>query len=171
MQVQQRQHLGDLRGLTAPGRQDRRAEPHPLPGVGIDPAVIDPRRAHLDRARRGEHLPGLVGAVAHDQSTPALVALVQVAGDVVLDLGLQGLGQHPPGALPHELVDQGHTAQFAGVIGAGSSRNYGEHGSYLPDRRWPRRPCLRTVRMIGRVRPSSVIHRHPIFLAVKPQLL
>ena len=28
------------------------------------------------------------------------------AGDVGVDLGLQRLGQHPPGALPHDLVDQ-----------------------------------------------------------------
>ncbi len=30
MQIQQRQHLGDLRGLPHPGRQDRRREPHPF---------------------------------------------------------------------------------------------------------------------------------------------
>jgi len=62
----------------------------------------------------------------HDQPPPALVALDGVAGDVVVDLGLQGLGQHPPGALPHELVDQGHATRLAAVIGVGSSRNYGE---------------------------------------------
>jgi hypothetical protein len=74
--------------------------------------------------------------VAHDQSPPAFVALVHVAGDVVLDLGLQRFGQHPPGTLPHELVDQGHAGRCMGVIGIDSARNYREHGSYLPDRRW-----------------------------------
>jgi len=58
-----------------------------------------------------------------------------VAGDVVVDLGLQGLGEYPPNALADELVDQGRPAR-ARPIGVGSSRNYGEHGSYLPDRRW-----------------------------------
>jgi hypothetical protein len=59
-----------------------------------------------------------------------------VAGDVVVNLGLQGFGQHPAGALTDEFVDQHRTTGSAGAIGAGSSRNYGEHGSYLPDRRW-----------------------------------
>jgi hypothetical protein len=44
MQVQQRQHLGDLRALAAPRREDRTAEPCPLAGGFIDPAVIHPRR-------------------------------------------------------------------------------------------------------------------------------
>jgi hypothetical protein len=65
-----------------------------------------------------------------------LVALAGELGDVGVDLGLQGLGQHPPGALADELVDQRHPVRAAGVIGVGGSRNYGEHGSYLPDRRW-----------------------------------
>jgi hypothetical protein len=59
-----------------------------------------------------------------------------VAGDVVIDLGPQRFGQHLAGALPDEFIDQRRTAVPAGVIGVGRSRNYGEHGSYLPDRRW-----------------------------------
>ncbi len=43
MQVQQRQHLGDLRGLPRPRRQDRRGEPLPLPGVRVGALVVDPR--------------------------------------------------------------------------------------------------------------------------------
>ena len=96
---------------------------------------FDPGCGHLDRAGRGQDLPRLVGSVAHHQSAAAGVAVVGEAGDVVVDLGLQGFGEHPPGALADELVDQGRTAR-AGVIGASGSRNYGEHGSYLPDRRW-----------------------------------
>jgi hypothetical protein len=34
VQVEQGQHLGDLRGLARPWRQDRRGEPHPLAGAG-----------------------------------------------------------------------------------------------------------------------------------------
>ena len=67
---------------------------------------------------------------------PLLVALVGELGDVGVDLGLQRLGQHPPGTLADDLVDQRHPVGAAGVIGVGGSRNYGEHGSYLPDRRW-----------------------------------
>jgi hypothetical protein len=33
---------------------------------------------------------------------------------------------------PPELDGHGHTARSAGVIGVGSSRNCGEHGSYFP---------------------------------------
>ena len=85
-------------------------------------------------------------AVAHHQPPPALVALADEPGDVGVDLGLQGLGQHPPGALPDDLVDQrprragGWPARVvpAGVVivAVGLLGNYGEHGSYLPDRRW-----------------------------------
>jgi hypothetical protein len=107
-----------------------------LPGVGVDAAVVHPRHGHLDRACAGQNLAGLVGAVAHHQSASTLVALVEELSDVGVDLGLQGLGQHPPGALADEFVDQHRPVGAAGVIGVGSSRNYGEHGSYLPDRRW-----------------------------------
>ena len=44
MQVQQRQHLGHLRGLACPRRQDRRGKPLPLTRIGVDPFVVDPRR-------------------------------------------------------------------------------------------------------------------------------
>jgi hypothetical protein len=77
-----------------------------------------------------------VGAVAHHQPSAAVVALVEVAGDVGVDLDPQRFGQHPAGALADQLVDQGRATVRAGIIGVGGSRNYGEHGSYLPDRRW-----------------------------------
>ena len=66
-----------------------------------------------------------------------LVALGGEPGDVIIDLGLQRLGQHPTGTLANKFIDQRRsTAPSAGVIGVGRSRNYGKHGSYLPDRRW-----------------------------------
>ena len=102
----------------------------------VDAPVVDPRRDHLDRAGRGQHLAGLVGAVAHHQPPAVLVALAGELGDVGVDLGLQRLGQHPPGALADDLVDQRRRRAAARVIGVSGSRNYGEHGSYLPDRRW-----------------------------------
>jgi hypothetical protein len=76
-----------------------------------------------------------MGAVAHHQPSALGVALGDVAGDVVVDLGLQRLGQHPTGALAYQLVDQGRGAVPAGVIGGCVSRNYGEHGSYPSDQR------------------------------------
>jgi hypothetical protein len=106
VQVQERQHLGDLLGLAAPRRQDRRGEPAPLARLGVGAAVVDPRRDHLDRPGAGEHLAGLVGAVAHDQPPAGLVALARELGDVGVDLGLQGFGEHPAGTLTHDLVDQ-----------------------------------------------------------------
>jgi hypothetical protein len=135
VQIEQRQHLGDFRGLAAPRRQDRRGEPGPLTGVGVGAAVIDPRRDHLHRPARGEYLARLVRAVAHHQPTAVLVTLVGEPGDVVIDLRLQGLGQHPSGTLTDQVVDQRRTIVSAGVNRVGSSRNYGEHGSYLPDQR------------------------------------
>ena len=66
MQVQQRQHLGDLRGLACPGRQDRRGEPAALACVRVGAAVVDPRRS--DRSRVSSESPArlevrLLGAV------------------------------------------------------------------------------------------------------------
>jgi hypothetical protein len=116
-----------------PGRQDRRTEPPLLAGVGVDAAVIDPWRDHLDCPGRGEDLAGLVEAVAHHQPTSVAVTLTDVAGDVGLDLGLQGLGQHPTRALAHELVDHRRRAGAARVLSCVlCSRNYGEHGRTLP---------------------------------------
>jgi hypothetical protein len=82
-----------------------------------------------------------MGSVAHDQPAAVLVALGGEPGDVGLDLSLQGLGEHPAGAVTHDLVDQRHRCRpdsIGGrVIGAvGLLGNYAEHRSYLPDRRW-----------------------------------
>jgi hypothetical protein len=115
------------------------AKPPALPGVGVGASVVDARGDHLDRAGRGHHLPGLVAAVAHHQTPTGLIALIAEPGDVVLDLGLPCRGQHPPRAVADDLIDQrraargGITRVVAAVVGA---RNYREHGSYLPDRRW-----------------------------------
>ena len=138
-QVQQRQHLVDLRGFAAPRRQDHRTKPHPPSRLGVDPPVVNPRSGHLHRPGRGQHLPALVVAVAHHHSAARLIPLRRQPGEVSADLGLQRLGQHPPGALPNNLIDQ--RGRAVGSIGAGRGAviglvgQYGEHGSYLPDRR------------------------------------
>jgi hypothetical protein len=81
-----------------------------------------------------------VAAVAHHQPPAVLVALSDELSDVALDLGLQGLGQHPPGTVAHDLVDQRRRRRrgCGGVVIAvvGFLGDYAEHGSYLPDRRW-----------------------------------
>jgi hypothetical protein len=77
-----------------------------LARVGIGAAVVDPRCDHLHRTGRGEHLAGLVAAVAHHQPPPVLITLAGEPGDVGVNLGLQSFGQHPPGALADDLVDQ-----------------------------------------------------------------
>ena len=104
--------------------------------IGIDAAVVDPWRPHLHGPGRGQDLARLVRAVAHHQPVPVLVPLADEPGDIGVNLGLQGLGQHPPGTLADDLIDQRPTTITAGVISVGNSRNYGKHGSYLPDRRW-----------------------------------
>ena len=47
-----------------------------------------------------------MGAVAHHQAPTVFVAFGDKPGDVVVDLGLQRLGQHPAGTLADQLVDQ-----------------------------------------------------------------
>jgi hypothetical protein len=137
VQVQQRQHLTDLRGLARPRRQDRRAEPLPLTGFRVNALVVDARRVHLHRARAGDHITRLVVAVAHHQPAPVLVALIGEPGDVGVDLGAQCLGQHPSRTFADELVDhlRRRTGRRGRIVAVGRIRNYSEHGTYLPDQR------------------------------------
>lgn len=87
---------------TAAGSLTRTAS---LASVRIDTAVVDPRDRHFDRAGTGEHLAGPVATVAHHQAAAALIALVSEAGDVVIHLGLQRLGQHLPCTLADQLLN------------------------------------------------------------------
>jgi hypothetical protein len=104
VQVQQRQHLAHLRGLARPGRQDRRGKPLPLTGIGIDTTVVDSRRGDLDGPGRGQHVAGLVTAVAHHQPVTVLVALPSELLDIGGDLGLQRRRQHLAGAVADDLI-------------------------------------------------------------------
>ena len=76
VQVQQRQHLGHLRGLACPRRQDRRGKPLPFIGIGVDALVVDPRGGHRHRTRRGQHLALVVIAIADHQPSPVLIDLI-----------------------------------------------------------------------------------------------
>ncbi len=89
MQIEQRQHLGDLRGLAAPRRQNHRGEPPPLAAGLLDTLVVDPRGADLQRPSRGRHLTRLVVAVTHHQAVALLVQRAAVRLDVGGDLSLQ----------------------------------------------------------------------------------
>jgi hypothetical protein len=116
VQVQQRQHLIHLRRLARPRRQDRRGEPSPLTGIGVDTAVIDPRRRHRHRPRRSQHLPHPVVTVADHQPVTVLVDLVGERVDVGGHLGLQRGREHLAGTVTNDLIQQ-RAARRAVLVG------------------------------------------------------
>jgi hypothetical protein len=71
-------------------------------------------------------------AVAHHQPPARLVPLDRVRGEIRVDLGLQRGGQHPPGALAHQLVQ----VQAQLILRLGID-DYTQHAAFLPRRRWP----------------------------------
>jgi hypothetical protein len=82
-----------------------------------------------------------LAAVAHRQPPALLVPLAAELGDIGVHLRLQGFGQHPPGTLPDDLVDQRRRAlRPAGVLSVGASRNYREQSN----------TCLRADEIGGR---------------------
>ena len=103
MQVQQRQHLGDLRRLPCPRRQDRRAEPATFPGLDVDALVVDPRGFHRHRTRGGQHLAFAVITIAYHQPIPVLVDLAGMSIDIGGHLGPQRRCEHCPCAVAHDL--------------------------------------------------------------------
>ena len=164
MQVQQRQHLVDLRGLTAPRRQDRRSKPATLTRGLIHPLVVNPRRDHLDRPRGREHLPRLRVSVAHHQPATVLVDLASMRLDIRRDLGAQGRREHRPRTLPNNLVD--HRTVRRPVD---STRillaDYREHRRTFPTR--ASTPALDQNMhglqiILGKVRPFTSPGREPI---------
>jgi hypothetical protein len=104
VQVQQRQHLVDLRALPAPRRQDRRGEPPTLTGHRIDTLIVHPRRDHLHRPRGREHFPRLGVPVPHHQPPATGVDLVRVRLDIRADLGPQRRREHRPRTLADDLI-------------------------------------------------------------------
>jgi hypothetical protein len=106
MQIQQRQHLGHLRGLARPRRQDRRGKPLPLTGIRVHPAVVDPRRGHRHRTRRGQHLTFMVIPIAHHQTPAVLINLIGELLHIGAELGLQRRRQHLPRTVADDLVKQ-----------------------------------------------------------------
>ena len=68
-------------------------------------AIIDPRRADLDRTRAEGHLAGTRLPVADDLGAAVLVSLL-VARDLVGHLGIEGLGEQTLGS-PRERSHRG----------------------------------------------------------------
>ena len=69
-------------------------------------------------------------AVAHHQPPAALIPLGGICDQIVVNLGLQGGGQHPPGALAHDRI-QVQTQLTRGLLGG----DYTQHAAFLPRRR------------------------------------
>jgi hypothetical protein len=54
--------------------------------------------------------------VADHQAAAVLATLGGVRRDIGVHLGLQRLGQHPPGAFPHDLIDQRRRAALPVIV-------------------------------------------------------
>src|ERR1043165_3982524 len=134
--------------------------------IRVGALVVDLRRGHLYRAGAGQHLARLVIAVAHNQAVTVLVALVGERGDVGIDLGAQGFGQHPAGTVADDLVNQRRLAHGRlVVITSGGGREHGEHGRALPPGA-PTSACLRPVtRSPGRFALHRPIRRSEALLS------
>ena len=150
----------------------------PLTGGLVDTLVVDPRRNHLDRAGRGQHLPRLGSAVSHHQPVAVLVELVGVRLDIRGDLGLQRRGEHPPRAIAHDLIDQrpadrGRLARrlhhrrrrhIRGRRRRLALGDYGEHGRTFPTRVGARACLIPSLGLLGKVRLPKPIHRFQALL-------
>ncbi len=98
VQVEQRQYLGDLRRLAAPGRQDRRGEPLAVARRLVDATVVYPGSPYFDWAGCGDHRAGPVVAVADHQAPPTFVGLGCQLGYIMVDFRFKRGGEHATGA-------------------------------------------------------------------------
>ena len=73
-------------------------------------------------------------AVAHHQPVPVVVELIGVLGHIRGDLGLQRRGQHLPGTVADDLVQQ-RAPRGLVAVGVLGVVNYGEHGRTFPNQR------------------------------------
>ncbi len=173
VQVEQREHLGDLRRLPRPRRQNRRREPPTLTGLLVDALVVDPRRPHRHCSRGRGDLPCLPVAVTDHQPVAGLVDGVGMDVDVGGDLGLQRRGEHRSRAVADKLVQQRRAHRGRGVLGGRDLLvDYLEHRRTFPNRRASAGPDQRTMdsrSSSGRCAPSR--HRaegHPQVLIIAP---
>jgi len=93
-------------------------------------------------------------AVAHHQPTPVLVELIDQRIDIGIGLGLQRGGQHPPGTLPRDLIQQRPRRHIARRhLTRAAYLNYLEHGRTFPTS--VAAPALLDTNMAtGKVRPA-----------------
>jgi hypothetical protein len=84
----------------------RRGKPLPLMSIGVDTAVVDPRRPNADRPRGGQNVALVVKAIAHHQTPAVLVDLITELVDIGGDLGGQRRREHLPGAVADDLIEQ-----------------------------------------------------------------
>jgi hypothetical protein len=132
-----------------------------LPGRRVGAPVIDPRRGHLHRPGAGQYLPRLVMPVPHHQAAAAPVPLARERRDISVHLGLQLLGQHPPRALPHDLVDQRAPTSLS--LFRRPLLHYREHGRTFPA--GVAAPALlETSHGIREGTPPGLIHRSQALL-------
>ncbi len=104
VQVQQRQDLGDLRRPPTPRRDDDGLELGLFTGRLVDTTVVHPRCFDLDRSGHGLDLASPGVAVSRHETVPVLITLVYELGEIRVDLGLQGSGQHRPRTFAADLV-------------------------------------------------------------------
>jgi hypothetical protein len=154
VQIQQRQHLGDLRRAPAPARQEHALEPLARARRRVDPPVVHSWAHDLDLADAGADRPGRGMAIADHQPVAALVDQLGVRGDVGLDLGLQRNFEHPASTLAEQFVHVG------GQLGPCLLVNH-----YTQHRGVPSSPALARRRSLLQVRvegtPRSHARAHP----------
>jgi hypothetical protein len=137
VQVQQRQHLGNLRGLPGPRGQDCRGERLRSP-------VASSMRLSLTRGARTAPRPPPwppPAAAGSRCGPPAVTRLVEPGGtriDVGRDLSLQRRRQHRPGTVTDQLIQQRPVHRGRGVLLRRLLLDYVEHGRTFPNQR-PRR--------------------------------
>ena len=107
----------------------------PLTSIAVRPFVINPRRAHHHRTGGGEYLSLVVITVADNQPVTVLIDLMGVGVDVGGHLSLQRCGQHLPGTVADDLIQQPATATTVVLVGAIRIVNYREQGRTFPNQR------------------------------------
>ncbi len=116
MQVEERQHLGDLRGLPAPRRHNRALEPHAFTRLGIDPPVVDARRPDLDPARHRRDRARVRVPIPDHHPVAVLVHLAGQRLDIAVGFGFQRRRQHALRALPADLVQARAQLRARGLV-------------------------------------------------------
>lgn len=147
---------GDLRAHAGRIVEENRCR---APSLRIDTFVVDPRRLHLDRAGRGQHLPWLVIPVAHHQPAAILIELVDELLHIGGDLAGRRRGQHLPDTIADNLIQQRPTSTAVVLVGGFRVVNYREHGRTFPTST----PTPVLIRTTSTFRSSSgrCAHIHP----------